>query len=115
MRRFRHAFEVGRLWPVSASSVGGLTELVLDGETGYLVPPGDAKALASAIDRAANSDTAAMGAKGRERFLNLFTSQRLRQELFALYAKVKQQSSSGPPSSTRNDERQAQDIKYNAR
>jgi len=100
---------------VIASSVGGLTELVLDGETGYLVPPGDAKALASAIDRAANSDTAAMGAKGRERFLNLFTSQRLRQELFALYAKVKQQSSSGPPSSTRNDERQAQDIKYNAR
>jgi len=100
---------------VIASSVGGLTELVLDGETGYLVPPGDAKALAAAIDRATNSDTAAMGAKGRERFLKLFTSQRLRQELFALYAKVKQPSSSEPPSSTQNDDSQAQDIKYNAR
>jgi D-inositol-3-phosphate glycosyltransferase len=35
--------------PVIASATGGLTEQVLDGKTGYLVPPGNAQALAQAI------------------------------------------------------------------
>jgi glycosyltransferase involved in cell wall biosynthesis len=35
--------------PVIASRVGGLPELVVDGETGLLVPPGDAKALSHAL------------------------------------------------------------------
>ncbi len=34
---------------VVASRAGGLTEQVVEGETGYLVPPGDAGALAHAI------------------------------------------------------------------
>jgi glycosyltransferase involved in cell wall biosynthesis len=37
--------------PVVASAVGGLRELVVDGETGLLVPPGDPKALREALDR----------------------------------------------------------------
>jgi glycosyltransferase involved in cell wall biosynthesis len=37
--------------PVVASGVGGLHELVLDGETGLLVRPGDPAALAAALDR----------------------------------------------------------------
>jgi glycosyltransferase involved in cell wall biosynthesis len=41
------AFAVGT--PVVASTVGGSPELVRDGETGHLVPPGDARALAGAI------------------------------------------------------------------
>jgi len=41
------AFAVGT--PVVASTVGGSPELVRDGETGHLVPPGDAGALAAAI------------------------------------------------------------------
>lgn len=36
--------------PVLASSVGGLPEVVEHGKTGYLVPPGDAKALANGIE-----------------------------------------------------------------
>jgi glycosyltransferase involved in cell wall biosynthesis len=35
--------------PVIASNVGGLSEAVVDGRTGLLVPPGDAAALARAI------------------------------------------------------------------
>jgi glycosyltransferase involved in cell wall biosynthesis len=35
--------------PVVASDIGGLSDLVVDGETGYLVPPGDAQALCRAM------------------------------------------------------------------
>lgn len=37
--------------PVIASNVGGVSELVVDGETGVLVPPGDAAALAKQLRR----------------------------------------------------------------
>ena len=37
--------------PVVGSSVGGIGEVIRDGETGYLVEPGDAKALADALLR----------------------------------------------------------------
>ena len=37
--------------PVVASRVGGVSEIVQDGRTGLLVPPGDAQGLASAIGR----------------------------------------------------------------
>lgn len=40
---------VGR--PVIASAIGGPAETVLDGQTGLLVPPGDAEALAAAMQR----------------------------------------------------------------
>jgi len=37
--------------PVIASRIGGLADVVVDGETGFLVPPGDAEALRQAIER----------------------------------------------------------------
>lgn len=37
--------------PVLASAAGGITDVVVDGESGILVPPGDATALSSALDR----------------------------------------------------------------
>jgi glycosyltransferase involved in cell wall biosynthesis len=35
--------------PVITTDVGGLPEVVIDGETGYIVPPGDSSALARAV------------------------------------------------------------------
>lgn len=43
------AMSTGR--PVIASRIGGLTDLVVDGETGLLVEPGDPSSLQSAIER----------------------------------------------------------------
>jgi glycosyltransferase involved in cell wall biosynthesis len=43
------AMAVGK--PVIATRVGGMPDLVDDGETGFLVPPGDADALAAAMRR----------------------------------------------------------------
>ncbi len=37
--------------PVVASRLSGIPELVIDGETGFLTPPGDASAIADALER----------------------------------------------------------------
>lgn len=54
--------------PVIASNVGGLSEVVLPGETGWLVPPDDAEALSSALQHALalRSMWHDMGKRGRE-------------------------------------------------
>ncbi len=54
--------------PVIASDLGGSGELVADGETGYLVPPGDPRALAERIERLRLSPELwrRLGARGRE-------------------------------------------------
>lgn len=51
--------------PVIASRAGGLPDKVIEGVSGYLVPPGDEAALAAALARAARADAAAMGEAGR--------------------------------------------------
>lgn len=60
--------------PVVATRVGGIVDLVDDGRTGILVPPGDAQALAAAIERLLDDRglsgrlAAAAAADARERF-----------------------------------------------
>jgi glycosyltransferase involved in cell wall biosynthesis len=70
------AMERGR--PVVASDVGGLPEIVADGETGLVVPARDPDALAWAIaELAANLPrSAALGAAGRARALADFRQER---------------------------------------
>jgi glycosyltransferase involved in cell wall biosynthesis len=60
--------------PVIAAEIGGLGELVQDGETGLLVPAGDAEALCEAIVRVAGDLELArrMGEAGRRRALSRF-------------------------------------------
>lgn len=61
--------------PVVATDVGGTREAVVNGETGHLVPSGDAVGLAQAIRRlASDPDRArAMGHEGRLRAERLFS------------------------------------------
>jgi glycosyltransferase involved in cell wall biosynthesis len=61
--------------PVVAAAVGGLTDLVVDGETGLLVPPGDPKALRAALERLlADAELRRrLGAAGRERARERFS------------------------------------------
>ena len=61
------AMAAGR--PVVSTDVGGIPEVVIDGETGILVPPHDPGALAEAIIRLAEDENLRkqMGAAGRRR------------------------------------------------
>jgi len=63
-----------RARPVIAAAIGGLGELVRDGETGLLVPPGEAEPLHAAIVRLAGDLDLArrMGEAGRRRALARF-------------------------------------------
>ena len=54
--------------PIVATRVGGVPEVVEDGATGYLAPPGDAEALRRAMERVeamAPEERVAMGRRGR--------------------------------------------------
>jgi glycosyltransferase involved in cell wall biosynthesis len=73
--------------PVVASAVGGLRELVADGETGLLVPPGDRAALRDAV-RSLLADPERrrrMGAAGRERIAALCGWDRVVDDTMAAY------------------------------
>jgi len=76
-----------RARPVIASAVGGLPEIVADGETGYVVPPADAEALADRIVALAGDLTRAaeMGRAGRERVLAEFPPERSAERIEQLY------------------------------
>jgi len=67
-----------RVRPVIAAEIGGLGELVRDGETGRLVAPGEAEPLRAAIVELAGdlSRAAEMGRAGRERALLEFLEER---------------------------------------
>ena len=79
------AMERGRA--VVASAVGGLPEIVAAGETGLLVPPADADALAAAVvELAGDPDRArAFGAAGRARALESFSQERCTARTDELY------------------------------
>lgn len=75
--------------PVIATRVGGVAELVADGESGLLVAPGDPVALAGALQRLAAMPAAAraeMGARGRASVRAEFDVDREARRLAALFA-----------------------------
>jgi glycosyltransferase involved in cell wall biosynthesis len=76
--------------PVVASNVGGIPEVVADGETGILVPRDDVDALASALRRLLDDPNlrARMGEAGERRFAECFTLDRMVASYEALYAEI---------------------------
>lgn len=75
--------------PVVASAAGGVVEIVADGETGLLVPPGDPDALAAAVDRLLDDRglAARLGAAGRSRAA-AFADGRMVEATEALYREI---------------------------
>lgn len=65
--------------PVVATTVGGIPEEVVDGETGFLVPPKDSVQLANAIIKLLKNKSLArkMGQEGREIALKKFNKEKM--------------------------------------
>ncbi len=73
--------------PVIVSAVGGLPEIVHDGETGLLIPPKDPEALAQSLARVLEEPGLAqgLGQKARQQVLKKYSLERLGQVVNAAY------------------------------
>ncbi|MBX3011955.1 MAG: GT4 family glycosyltransferase PelF [Caldilineaceae bacterium] len=76
--------------PVVATAVGGTPEVVVPGETGYLVPPADPPALAQALLRFCHDPALCqrLGAAGRQRVEQHFSIEQNVAQTVALYEKL---------------------------
>jgi glycogen(starch) synthase len=74
--------------PVVASAVGGIPELVEDGVTGFLVPPGDVAALRAALERLLADPVLRrrMGREGRRRVAERCSRERVAEATMQAYA-----------------------------
>ena len=84
----REAMALGR--PVLASAAGGNPELVVDGESGVLVPPRDPEAMAAALARLLRDPALAgrLARGGQERVASGFSSEARLDRIEALYARL---------------------------
>ena len=73
--------------PVVATDVSSIPEIVLDGQTGLLVAPNDAGALAAAVTRLLD-DPGNYGEQGRRRAQSQFSVARMTDRTLELYETV---------------------------
>jgi len=73
--------------PIVATRVSSIPEIVADGETGLLVAPDDAAALAAAVTRVLD-DPGSYGEQGRRRAQSQFSVARMADRTLALYEKA---------------------------
>ncbi len=75
--------------PMVASRAGGFTEIIDDGVSGILVPPGDPEAIASAVTMLLTDieKARAIAAEGRRKFERLFTVDRHLRAVQEIYAR----------------------------
>ena len=74
--------------PVVATAHGGSLETVIDGENGWLVPPGDAEAMAQAIDAAlamGKETLKRIGAQGQSRVRSQLSTEKMCEQTLAVY------------------------------
>lgn len=76
--------------PIVATRAGGIPEVVVDGETGLLVPPRDARAMAAALVRLLTDERLRrqIAEAGRARVEARFTVERMVQQTLDVYARV---------------------------
>jgi glycosyltransferase involved in cell wall biosynthesis len=74
--------------PIVASNVGGLPEIVEDGETGLLIPPNDVDALVNAIRNLTSEQLDDMGANAAERFDRRWTTETAHQSVSEVYRRA---------------------------
>lgn len=76
--------------PVIATNVGGNAELVVEGETGFIVPPADPQALAEAINRYVENPSLLLkhGAAGRKRIEDFFAIEKMVSAYAQVYAQA---------------------------
>ena len=77
--------------PVIATAHGGSLETIVDGETGWLVQPGDYLAMAAAVDHALAQTPEALhrlGEKGQQRVLDKFTTEAMCSQTLDLYKRL---------------------------
>jgi len=88
--------------PIVATRVGGLPEVVADGQTGFVVEPEDSHALAEAIAHLLDHPEAAtkMGEAARRRAQELFSWKRHVDAFDALYRRVIEQAAPTKPAAS---------------
>ncbi|KAA5807428.1 glycogen synthase [Thermoanaerobacterium thermosaccharolyticum] len=76
--------------PVVASATGGIKEVVVDGETGFLVEPGNPEDLAEHIKKLLDDRelAAAFGANGRKRVEEMFSWESIAKKTYDMYKNV---------------------------
>jgi len=76
--------------PVVAYNEAGPAEIVVDGETGLLVPPGDVPQLAAAISRIVSSPEEArrLGEAGRKRAAAMFDARETARRMMSVYSRL---------------------------
>ena len=76
--------------PAVATDVGGVTEVVADGETGIIVPREDVSSLASALIRMSEDASARerMGRDAQKRVLSRYGVDRLLDDIKTLYGSL---------------------------
>ena len=79
--------------PVVSTATGGIPEMVIQNETGFLGPPGDVVALAGAIERLFDDIGLArrLGERGFQRAEQLFSIEKNARELLRHYNKSRTQ------------------------
>ena len=95
------ALAAGR--PVVATRVGGVPDVVDDGEDGMLLEPGDVAGLADALERLARDPAlrARLGARGRELVVPRYRVSRLVDDVDELYRELLSEARAPTPSSER--------------
>ena len=76
--------------PVIGTNIGSIPEVIIDGETGALIPPNSPEQIAKALDRLFNNreEGEKVAKRGREHALTHFTKKRMIESTLGVYSRI---------------------------